>query len=77
MLSDFPQDAVEEYKTVNGAEDEKDGTDKLHAVHTEKSRHALVEQIERPYEESQQRMAIDIIAGLPIRDDGIGDGIEA
>ena len=77
QLDDFPQDAVEEYETVNAAEDKNGGTDELHTINAEDGRQSLVKQIERPYKESQQRVAIDIIACLPVCDDGVSNGIEA
>ncbi len=51
--------------------------DEYCAVDTSDCHKSLVEEIGHKHEESQKRMAIDIIACAPFRHYAIGDGVEA
>ena len=74
---DFTEDAMQEQVRIQGGSHQDQGCHHLHPVQSCQRHHPLVQQIWQVHEEGEQRMAIHVIACLPIRQHVIGDGIIA
>ena len=71
------EDAHEEHERPESRKHQHRRHDEQGAVGSREAHQPLVEQIGQIHEEGQQRVAVDIILGRPIRDHSIGNGVEA
>ena len=74
MLS---ENAEQENSAIDEACEKNHSHHYLHGIHAQRVHEQLVELRERPCEECQQRVAIHLVACVPLRKYGVCDGVEA
>ena len=70
-------DAAQKNKRIEARNNEHECHNKHGAVDAREPHEPLIEQVGHKHEERQQRMAIDIVFGRPLRHHVVGDGVEA
>ena len=77
QLYDVPEYAEHEHEGVEGAQQQRYGYYELHQVDAGKSGEPCVKLRQRPHHERQQRVAVDVVVGRPVRNHRVGYGVEA
>ena len=72
-----PQDAEEEYGSIEAARQDDGGCDIHGPVGARQGDDGLVQQVERIHQERQQRVAQHVVLHAPLRQYVVGDGVEA